>query len=166
MYAYYVCDGLNLFYFRYGLLGASGCGKTTLLRCMLGRLSIQSGHITILGKSSGPNIPGNNVGYMPQVIIIISECPMLVITRDLWNMLLNFSIMFSGNSFLIPYYSQSYFINLLQLLPEIQLILEMQQYNYDIIIESFLIIGILCIMIHRHVAASFNGWQSNYWTCG
>jgi len=69
-----LCDGLSILclYFpcRYGLLGASGCGKTTLLRCVLGRLPIQSGHILILGKppgTRGHNIPGKGVGYMPQV---------------------------------------------------------------------------------------------------
>jgi len=60
-------------FYSYGLLGASGCGKTTLLRCVLGRLRIQSGKILILGKppgAKGHNVPGNGVGYMPQVSII------------------------------------------------------------------------------------------------
>ena len=54
----------------FGLLGASGCGKTTLLHCIVGRLKISSGDITVFGKppgSPGHNIPGKNVGYMPQV---------------------------------------------------------------------------------------------------
>ena len=54
----------------YGLLGSSGCGKTTLLRCLLGRLRLESGRVTTLGHppgSRGHNIPGRDVGYMPQV---------------------------------------------------------------------------------------------------
>ena len=57
-------------HFSYGLLGASGCGKTTLLRCALGRLPFQSGKILILGKppgAKGHSVPGKGVGYMPQV---------------------------------------------------------------------------------------------------
>lgn len=55
----------------YGLLGASGCGKTTLLSCIVGLKKFDSGGIWVLGgkprtKSSG--IPGPKVGYMPQVL--------------------------------------------------------------------------------------------------
>lgn len=55
----------------YGLLGSSGCGKTTLLRCILGRLKIEGGTITTLGKPPGTYghpVPGRAVGYMPQVM--------------------------------------------------------------------------------------------------
>ena len=59
-----------LFYYSYGLLGSSGCGKTTLLRCILGRLQLAEGDISVMGKppgSRGHKIPGRDVGYMPQV---------------------------------------------------------------------------------------------------
>ena len=54
----------------YGLLGSSGCGKTTLLRCILGQFSLEDGSIKVLGKhpgSAGHQVPGRDVGYMPQV---------------------------------------------------------------------------------------------------
>ena len=54
----------------FGLLGASGCGKTTLLRCILSSLEPDYGEITVLGMEPGirsSNVPGRDVGYMPQV---------------------------------------------------------------------------------------------------
>lgn len=54
----------------YALLGSSGCGKTTLLRCILGRLKPNSGEISVFGKNP---TSGTTVGYMPQEMALYGE---------------------------------------------------------------------------------------------
>lgn len=65
---------LLYFFSRYGLLGASGCGKTTLLSCIVGRKKFHGGDIFVLGGKPGEpgsGVPGPRVGYMPQVSLNI-----------------------------------------------------------------------------------------------
>ncbi|XP_026323180.1 ABC transporter G family member 20-like [Hyposmocoma kahamanoa] len=60
----------------YGLLGPSGCGKTTLLSCIVGRRTLNSGNIWVLGGrpgEKGSGVPGPRVGYMPQDIALVGE---------------------------------------------------------------------------------------------
>ncbi|CAG2112683.1 unnamed protein product, partial [Medioppia subpectinata] len=60
----------------YGLLGSSGCGKTTLLKCALGRLEPSKGSIHLFGRKPGSpesKVPGPGVGYMPQELALYEE---------------------------------------------------------------------------------------------
>ena len=55
------------------MLGASGCGKTTLLSCLVGRRNLNSGDVQVLGHEPGSpesGIPGPRVGYMPQELAL------------------------------------------------------------------------------------------------
>ncbi|KAH0950241.1 hypothetical protein HN011_009186 [Eciton burchellii] len=74
-----VLKGLNMTVSKgtiYGLLGASGCGKTTILTCIVGVRNLSNGQIWVLGGNPGnkdSGIPGPRVGYMPQEISLIGE---------------------------------------------------------------------------------------------
>lgn len=62
--------------YSYGLLGASGCGKTTLLACIVGRRKLNSGQIHVLGGqpgTKGSGVPGPRIGYMPQEIALLQD---------------------------------------------------------------------------------------------
>lgn len=52
----------------YALLGSSGCGKTSLLKCILGRLTPESGKIQVFGRK-----PSYGAGYMPQELALFGE---------------------------------------------------------------------------------------------
>ncbi|XP_071445179.1 ABC transporter G family member 20-like [Hetaerina americana] len=57
----------------YGLLGASGCGKTTLLSAIVGRRRLDEGSVWVLGGRPGSEesgIPGSRLGYMPQELAL------------------------------------------------------------------------------------------------
>lgn len=52
------------------ILGPNGCGKTTLLKCLLGMLNLKQGEIYINGKkATGVNF--HNIGYVPQIYQIV-----------------------------------------------------------------------------------------------
>ncbi|KAF5281792.1 hypothetical protein FQR65_LT14539 [Abscondita terminalis] len=64
-----VLNGLNVRVPKgtiYALLGASGCGKTTLLGCITGRRSLNSGHAGVFGMKPGSEDLTKRIGYMPQ----------------------------------------------------------------------------------------------------
>ncbi|KAH8269333.1 hypothetical protein KR018_004616 [Drosophila ironensis] len=74
-----VLNQLNMTVMRgsiYGLLGASGCGKTTLLSCIVGQRRLNGGEVRVLGMKPGEpgsGVPGSRVGFMPQEIALVEE---------------------------------------------------------------------------------------------
>jgi ABC-type multidrug transport system ATPase subunit len=52
-------------------MGASGCGKTTLISCVVGMCTIDSGTIKVFDDDVGRN--NARIGYMPQEMALIQE---------------------------------------------------------------------------------------------
>lgn len=52
-------------------MGASGCGKTTLISCIVGTNSLDSGRIEVFHNKVGTN--NTKIGYMPQEMALIPE---------------------------------------------------------------------------------------------
>ena len=62
--------------FRYSLIGASGCGKTTLLSCILGMKQLDTGTIKVFGEEVSYEKPSkfsHIIGYMPQETALVPE---------------------------------------------------------------------------------------------
>ncbi|KAG5680648.1 hypothetical protein PVAND_010142 [Polypedilum vanderplanki] len=72
----FILNGLNMTVAPssiYALIGASGCGKTTLLSCILGMKELDSGTIKVLGHkvtSKKQNKVARSIGFMPQDIAL------------------------------------------------------------------------------------------------
>lgn len=56
-----------------GLLGPSGCGKSTLMRAIVGVQKVQSGTVTVLGRSAGSASLRRRVGYVTQQASIYDD---------------------------------------------------------------------------------------------
>ncbi|WP_022886686.1 ABC transporter ATP-binding protein [Glaciibacter superstes] len=56
-----------------GLLGPSGCGKSTLMRAIVGVQKLQSGTVTVLGRSAGTASLRHRVGYVTQQASIYDD---------------------------------------------------------------------------------------------
>ena len=58
----------------YGLCGASGCGKTTLLKAIVGAISLNSGEIFIGDQRRVKNRKlKTTIGFMPQEVALLPD---------------------------------------------------------------------------------------------
>ena len=72
-YKWTLCN-LLFFFWSYGFLGASGCGKTTVLSILVGKNKLDSGELTVDGGQSD-SLHGGKIGYMPQVHLKLKRRP-------------------------------------------------------------------------------------------
>jgi ABC-2 type transport system ATP-binding protein len=56
-----------------GFIGPSGAGKTTLIRTIVGTLSVASGKITVLGEPAGSPAVRHKVSYMTQGLAVYPD---------------------------------------------------------------------------------------------
>lgn len=55
----------------YAMMGSSGCGKTTLISCLVGVSNLDSGDIEIFGEPTRRN--KSRIGYMPQETALVTD---------------------------------------------------------------------------------------------
>lgn len=60
-----------------GFIGPSGAGKTTLMRCIVGRLETKKGSIEILGKAAGSAELRKLISYMTQELSVYPDLTVL-----------------------------------------------------------------------------------------
>jgi ABC-2 type transport system ATP-binding protein len=56
-----------------GFIGPSGAGKTTLIRCIVGRQKITNGEVLVLGNPAGSSKLRQHINYMPQEAAAYSD---------------------------------------------------------------------------------------------
>ncbi|GAA3602328.1 ABC transporter ATP-binding protein [Marihabitans asiaticum] len=56
-----------------GLMGPSGCGKTTLMRSIVGVQRIDSGELTVLGRSPSDPAVRHEIGYVTQAVSVYGD---------------------------------------------------------------------------------------------
>jgi ABC-2 type transport system ATP-binding protein len=56
-----------------GFIGPSGAGKTTLIRCIVGRQKLSKGSVTVFGQAAGSPTLRSQIGYMTQEVSVYSD---------------------------------------------------------------------------------------------
>src|SRR5215510_1286802 len=56
-----------------GLLGPSGCGNSTLMRCLVGVQQVAGGTVTVFGDPAGSRPLRSRVGYVTQAASVYDD---------------------------------------------------------------------------------------------